>query len=133
MQSELFHESIEDALGATINAIGGFKKVSSDLWPTMKLATAYSRLKACLDETKNEKLTPGEIEMLVRAGREHGVHYYMRYMAQSCGYHEPVPAEPEDERDILQRDFIQATKHLDTIYKRLERLQGPTLAQRQAG
>lgn len=122
MQSELFHESVEDALGATINAIGGFKKVSCDLWPTMKMATAYSRLKACLDETKNEKLTPGEIEMLVRAGREQGVHYYMRYMAQACGYHEPIPAEPEDEKAILQRDYIAAAKSMAEIARRMEKL-----------
>lgn len=124
MQTELFHESEEDALGATIHAIGGFKQVAHELWPTMKLATAYSRLKACLDETKNEKLALGEITIIVRKGREAGVDYYPRYLNADTGFKPPEISEPEDEQAALQREFITATKQMDIIMKRFERLQG---------
>src|SRR5688500_2959577 len=46
-QTKLFYDSVDDAIATTIMAIGGYKKVAVELWPSMKMESAYARLKAC--------------------------------------------------------------------------------------
>ena len=70
MQQELFHESFENALQATIEGIGGFKKVSIELWPGKTPDSAYAHLKNCLREDKGEKLSLSELITITKWGRE---------------------------------------------------------------
>ena len=121
MQSELFYETANDALGACIQAAGGFKRVAGLLWPSLKPDSAYARLKACLDDGKAEKLTADEIFAIAKMAREKGCHAFAQFAGSELDY-EFKPITPEDQAAELQREFIAATNTLRAIGDRLTRL-----------
>lgn len=114
----LFHESVEDAAREVIHAAGGPKVVACQLWPDKAPEAAHRLLLACLNEDRQERLSPGHLLMLMRIGRQKGSHALMAHMALESGY-QATPIEPEDERAKLQREYIQAVKALDRISGRL--------------
>ena len=93
MQMSLMHESLNDALRETVQAIGGTKKVGCMLWPEMTADHASSRLRDCLNPERREKLSPEQVEMLSRMGRQVGCHAIMAHLCRTTGYAEPVPVE----------------------------------------
>lgn len=123
-QPQLFYEDINDALGATIQALGGFKKVAGRLWPSMKLESAYARLKNCLRDDKDEKLSPGELLLLMQWGRTERCHAIMDFLADEAHYERPSPRSPDDEYQQLQREFISAARTLEKIQERMGRVSG---------
>lgn len=122
-QGKLFYEDIYDAIGTTIMALGGYKKVGYMLWPNMKMESAYARLKNCLERDKPEKLAPDELATLVREGRKAGCHAIPEFMADDAGYDRPNPKEPEDQIAELQREFISAVKIADRLADKIGTLQ----------
>jgi len=82
----LFHETLTEAVVSTIHAAGGFKRVAAALWPAMKLESAYARLKACVDEGRNEKLTLDELDALIAMARAANCHVIAQYLATAHGY-----------------------------------------------
>lgn len=97
-QVPLWYDSIEDAIGTSILALGGAKKVAEMLWPVLarsKPQTAYTRLKHCLNGDKAEKLDPDEVITIARAAAAIGEHSIMQYHARECGY-EIVPLSPTE-------------------------------------
>ena len=127
MQMSLMHESLNDALRETVQAIGGTKKVGCMLWPEMTADHASSRLRDCLNPERREKLSPEQVEMLSRMGRQVGCHAIMAHLCRTTGYAEPVPVEPEDEIARMQREFVEATKSLGQIAARIESMQSNKL------
>lgn len=98
-QAELFHETWENALQATVDAIGGPKKVAAELWPGMKLDSAYAKLKACLDPDKErEKFSLSEIVTLTNWGRKKGIHYSNAFFNDDTGYERPKPIAREQRK-----------------------------------
>lgn len=88
-QVALWHDSIEDAIGTSIHALGGAKKVAELLWPVQarnKPQTAYTRLRHCLNPDKPEKLDPDEVLTIMRAGRAIGENSILQYIAREVGY-----------------------------------------------
>lgn len=120
-QAALFHDSIHDAVGAVVAALGGKKKVATQLWPHLKPETAYTRLAHCLSEEFPEKLAPEELLFLARAGRESGSHALTAYWNQEAGYAAPVPIDPLDESEALRRDIRDGLAKLNRMCERLER------------
>jgi hypothetical protein len=62
--------------------------------------------------------------------RERGCHAVMTYLARECGYADPVPVEPEDERAALQRQFVEASRAIAVIAERIERMSRPVEVRR---
>lgn len=120
MQSALFHDCIEDALGAAIQAIGGPKKASGLLWPNDPQSRTEARIRACLNTERAERFTPGEVLRLIKLAREVGDHSILNYISTECGYQPPVSISPEDQREQLQRDLIACLAEFKQIAKRLE-------------
>lgn len=114
-QTKLFYEDIYDAVGTTITALGGFKKVGYMLWPNMKMESAYARLKNCLERGKSEKLDPEELMTILKEGRKVGCHALAQFISDEAGYDQPKPKEPEDELAELQRDFINSVKRVEAL------------------
>lgn len=123
MQLSLMHESLNDALREAVQAIGGTKKVGCMLWPEMTADHASSRLRDCLNTDRREKLSPEQVDMIGRMGRQVGCHAVASWMMRSMGYADPVPVEPEDEIARMQREFIEATKTLGQLAARIESVQ----------
>lgn len=123
MQSELFFDSIYDAMGSAILAAGGYKKVAGLLWPSLKSETAYARLKNALDETKAEKLALCEVMNIMRMAADNGDSSAIRYIASEFGFG-LVEIDPKEEGDEIQRQIAEGIDALNKRFARLERLQG---------
>lgn len=120
-QIPLFVEDYREAIRATVQALGGFKRVGAELRPEIPVDAAGRWLADALNADKRETLHPDQLAYIRRTGRQKGVHILAAYEAQDAGYAPPVPVEPEDERAALQRQFVGAVKALDAIQARLER------------
>lgn len=44
------------------------------------------------------------------------------WIAGEAGYTAPQPLEPDDERSQLQREYIEAAKHMAKVAERIERV-----------
>lgn len=88
-QVPLWHDSIEDAIGTAVQALGGAKVVAAHLWPVLarsKPETAYTRLRHSLNPEKPEKLSPDELVTVARLAVEIGEHSIGKYLARELGY-----------------------------------------------
>lgn len=121
-QIPLFVEDYTEAIRATVQALGGFKRVGSEMKPDLAVDAAGRWLADCCNPEKREKLSPTELAYLRRRARQAGVHVLATFEMRDAGYSDPLPVEPEDERAALQREFVQHTKSLERMLARLQSL-----------
>lgn len=121
-QLSVVHENLGEALGEVVQLLGGYKAVGARLWPDLQPDDAGRQLRHCLSGDRPEKLSLDQLAYLLRLGREKGAHGAMVYLTRACGYQDAVPVEPEDERAMLQREFIRATGELQRLARRLDGL-----------
>lgn len=125
-QGALFYEDIYDAMRTVIQAAGGTKRVGGLMWADKAPQMAHTHLLNCLDRNRPEKMSPTQIVMLCKLGRQVGCHAVMTYLAVETGY-SCSPIDPEDERAKLMREYIEAVRVSRSIADRLERLPEPQL------
>ncbi len=107
--SQLWYDSMEEAVGAAVSALGGAKKVVTWLWPALaeqKPETAYTRLKHCLNPEKSEKLSLDELMLIARKAREVGEHAIARRFGYDAGY-EFSPLDPAESERRARKAQIQ--------------------------
>jgi hypothetical protein len=119
----MFFDDIEDALREVVRQAGGPKVVGARLWPEIEPDKAGRRMSDCLNETRREVLSPAQVMLVLKIGRQVGCHAAINYMSRDCGYADPMPVEPEDEIARLQREFVEATKLLSCMASRIEAVQ----------
>lgn len=119
----LFFDDIEDALREVVRCAGGPKVVGAKLWPEIDPDKAGRRLSDAMNDARREVLSPAQVMLLLKIGRQVGCHAAINFVARESGYADPAPIEPEDERARLEREFIEATKSLGTMLGRIEALQ----------
>lgn len=122
-QQSLWYDEPEDAFRSLVDALGGFKKVGSEMWPSLAAVAAGQRLAQCLDSSRPEKLSLSEVHFLLKKGREANCHVAMTYLARGADYEAPLPVDPETETQRLQREFIEATRTLAQLSSRIEKRQ----------
>lgn len=122
IQQDLWHDTLEDAVRAAVDVLGGPKQVAHRLWPGKAIADGRRYLLHCLDTERNEKLSFGELERIGAWSREAGCDTIIAYLAKTWSYEQPRPVEPEDEKLQLQKDFIAMGKQMAQIADRLQRL-----------
>ena len=120
-------ESVNEALIATVKALGGSKQVGHKLWPEKTVDAAQRHLLACLNEDKAERISPEQLVLLMRMAREAGCHGVIQHLCASLGYAEPVPVEPRDELAELLRQNLEAHRESQRRQERIERLMTPAL------
>jgi len=120
-QQSLFHETLTEALQDCIRALGGAKAVGHAMRPEKSIDDARRWLLDTLNPDRAEKLAPDQVLWILKESRKVGCHAAMAYITRECGYADPQPIEPEDERATLQREYIAAVKTLSAIQTRLER------------
>lgn len=118
----MFFEDIEDALREVVRCAGGPKVVGAKLWPEIDPDKAGRRLSDCLNDTRREVLSPSQVMLLLKIGRQIGCHAAINFIARESGYGDPSPMEPEDEIARLQRDFVESVKGLGEMATRIERM-----------
>jgi hypothetical protein len=72
-----------------------------------------------LNASRDERLSYDQAFKIMREAKKVGCHAAMYYITQLIGYSEPLPIDPEDEKAKLQREFIAASKVMETIANRL--------------
>ena len=122
MQEELFHEDFNAALGHVISALGGNKKVGTDLWPSLSPDAAGKKVSNCLNPDHAQNFHPQDILWILKKAKEAGIHSAMAYIASECGYNMPQPIEPLDEAAQLQKEFINAVQIQERLLRRFEKL-----------
>lgn len=120
-QIPLIHEDFLDALNTCVQALGGAKRVGVMLRPEYEEDPdkAARWLLACLNRSRDEKLSFEQTFKIMREAKKISCHAAMVYVAMDVGYADPQPIEPEDERAALQREFNSHVKRLDAISQRL--------------
>lgn len=121
MQSDLCF-SLEDSLKSVVRALGGAKTTGHKLRPDLDPDAAGRWLLSCLESERTEKLSLGQLMLLLRWGHDAGCHAGIDYIARDCGYAEPAPITPEDEQDELMREFNAGVKTLAGLADRIERV-----------
>lgn len=121
-QSALFYENFSQALDDVIKHAGGSKVVGHMLWPELPMERVGNKLKDCLNENRPEKLSPDQVILILKLGRDVNCHAAIHYLTRESGYSDPQPIQPEDEKARLQREFIDATKHISALTSQLQTL-----------
>lgn len=85
VQSELWHDTILDAVGAAVQAAGGIKKVASKLWPALDASSAASKLRSALSPEHSQKLCPEELLLVQRLARDAGDISILEFQARELG------------------------------------------------
>ncbi|VUD48517.1 hypothetical protein TDB9533_01249 [Thalassocella blandensis] len=118
-QSRLYYDSALESVDLAIaDSAFTHKQVASHLWPAKKPATAYARLKACLNEEKDEKFSFEEIIEICRYVERFDPLYFFE---DECSHTRSQPRTPEDEDAALMREFISHAKRMDGLMARLEK------------
>jgi hypothetical protein len=116
---------LTEALIECVKAVpGGSKAVGPALWPEKDPGAAQRLLLDCLNDDRPQKLAPEQVVLVARLARERGCHAYARYLADALSYAEPVPVEPKDIADDLQRQAIEMGRQLTEMLARLEKVRG---------
>jgi hypothetical protein len=123
LQIPMFVEDYPEAIRAAVQALGGFKRVGSDLKPDLAIDAAGRWLADCLNPEKRDILPPSALAYIRRKAREKGCHILAAFEAQEAGYAPPVVLRPEDELAKLEREFVMHSKGLHHLVERIERLQ----------
>jgi hypothetical protein len=123
MQADLpIFESIEDALRASVQALGGTKQVGHMLWPDKSIDNAGKLVSDCLNPHRNERLEPSQLLLIFRKAREAGCYEPFRWFAAEAGY-DASPITRAEEIDRVTLVIEQASKTLATATAALERIQ----------
>lgn len=121
-QLPLIVEDYLDAIRATVQALGGAKRIGSDMKPDLSVEAAGRWLSDCCNPDRRERLSPTELAYLRKRARAAGVHIMATFEMRDAGYADPTPVEPEDQRAALQRAFIQQTEELKRMLGQLHAL-----------
>lgn len=129
-QEKLWYDRPEEALRDLIVGIGlaegnspkqnPYKTVGAMLFPDKSCDDAGRLVSHWCNPDRAEKPSLTELLFLMRKGHEHNVHLFMGYIATEVGYMEPVPINPDDQKALLQREYIEAVNRLDRISARIK-------------
>lgn len=116
-------ESVNDALVAAVNALGGPKKVGPMLRPELPIEQAAGWLRDCLNPAKRDKLAFEQVILILRKARDAGYHGAISYILSDLGYAPTVPIEPKDEAAELTRQTTELLAAAERLTERLQRVQ----------
>jgi hypothetical protein len=129
----LFLEDVFDALRAAVQAAGGAKAVSCQLWPAKPADQARKDLLDCLNRDNDRKLCVEEVMAILRMAREAGYHGAKHWIDDALGYQPTLPQDPKIERDRLADELARFTEQSKVLTRAAERLLEPTQRIKVAG
>jgi hypothetical protein len=121
-EQKLFYEDELDALRATVQALGGYKAVGAKLWPDQTTDVAGRKMADACNPSRQERLKPSQVLMVMRLGREAGVHILAEHFMLEAGYKKPEPVVPEDEAASLVAKVDELLGTAGQLVARLERV-----------
>jgi hypothetical protein len=123
-QNQLFVEDEDDAFDAAIRFLGGYKAVAMWLWPQLKPETAYARLKACFNDSKDEKLSWVDGRRIMAKAREKGCHIIMFHLCDELFYERPRTITKEKVEAELQEEADVLLERVESIADKLRKVRG---------
>jgi hypothetical protein len=121
-QTALWHDTIEDALRDVVAALGGPKKVASEIWPAKPVQDAARALNHALNSERPEKLGLSEVVFILRWASREDIHIAMHWLADACGYEQPRPVTREQQQTDLQAEILRNQQAILRAMGRLERI-----------
>lgn len=118
---ELF-DNIYEALGAIVLALGGAKKVGKMLWPDETMERASQNVNDRLNSNRRELFSPQQVIFLLKKARDVNYHAGMRWISGECGYTGTRPADRDEQKADLQRQFVHAASILQNLGEQLKRM-----------
>ncbi|WP_395351038.1 hypothetical protein [Variovorax sp. UC122_21] len=115
----VYYEDELDAARATVQALGGTKKVGPLFWPEKPVTNAARYLSDCLSPGRSERLSPAQLLFLMRLGREGGAHMLAEYYMAEAGYQRPVPVNPDTEAAVLAHQLDAVLDRATALADRL--------------
>jgi len=103
LQTDLWHDSILDALGSAVRAAGGPGTVAKKLWPAIEESSRTARLRACLNPDHAQKLDPEEFVLIGKLARNAGDNSLMEFLAREWTYEQPKPISPAEAKKLAKR------------------------------
>lgn len=116
-QSFDFIESINDALGAAVRALGGAKKVGPMLKPEKTIHDASNWVSDCLNPDRAAEFHPTHVQFLLRQARKVGFHAAINFVCDDAGYSEPLPVDPEDKKQRAIAKLADMMPMLEKLLK----------------
>jgi hypothetical protein len=117
----LWFEDIFDAIRSDSIAIGP-KILAALLWPEKPIEQAARLLADCLNRDRSQRLTPEQLQLVIREARKAGSFCTISYICDDANMTRPLPVEPEDEIARIQREVVKAADTFKQMVERLERL-----------
>jgi hypothetical protein len=116
-QAEMpFFESAEDAThSAIIASRKPLKEVALSLWPSMKMDSAYARLRGALNHDRPEKLSADEHIFIANHCEQY---HFLHYIENQCHHAGSQRVTPADELAHLQQDILKGQQALTQAMNR---------------
>lgn len=95
-----------------------YKEVAHHIYPHLRVDSAYSRLKLCLNPDKEDKLSLGEILAICRFCERYDI---LMYLADECGFKRPEPKPKEDFASELRKDCLKMKEFFEQMAEKMER------------
>lgn len=120
-QGELFYDDIDAALRATVEMLGGAKRVGAMLWPAKDAVGAQQMMLNVMDPSKPHKLSLSEFMLIAKKARAQGIHILGKFIGDELDYEFRV-ITPEEKQASVVEQFARVKAELATIMKAMERL-----------
>jgi hypothetical protein len=116
-QQALFYETVFDAIGADIAAIGGFKVTAGKLWPSDDVTTSAAKLRNCVNPDQPHKLCPQEVMRIKKLAKDVGSFATVNFEAHELGFEFTWIQAEEQAREI----HLRAVAALEAVTRELQR------------
>lgn len=114
------NESVEEAIGDDVKALGGPKKVAGTFFPDKTPDQGAATLRAWALESRAEEPSPSQLFLLMDLAKSKvGFSECARFMEQRLNCRIEW-LNPEDERARLHREFVTAVDRLVNLQTRIE-------------
>ena len=118
---ELFYECYYEALRDDVKALGGAKTVGKWFWPEKEMEAARTKLNDAMNADRRERLSDEQERLIMRRAREaRGFSAALYFICDDTGFERPRSRDPEDEKEKLQRQFIDAVNALQRLTPKIE-------------
>lgn len=105
----------EEALRASVDALGGLQKVGHRLRPEIDPILAGQWLAHCVDPERREKLTLAQIVWIFREAKAAGAHVGFESLAQLLGYRITAVVDEREQLADLARKAQAAAHEATTL------------------
>lgn len=116
---QLFYDDKYQAIRTAIETGKGYKATAAHLWPSMKLESAYARLKVCCTDGGDQHLRFGEV---IQICKFNGTYDPLYFACDELDFDRPAKRSPKDKQAELIEAFARSVEESKRIASMLERL-----------